>query len=47
MGGLLDGKNKKWNKLPKDTNVGWRGPMILWKDLETLPNCYYFDFDKL
>ena len=47
MGGLLDGKKKRWNKLPKDTNVGWRGPMILWNELDTLPNCYYFDFDKL
>jgi hypothetical protein len=45
--GLLDGRYKKWNELPKDTCVGWRGPMILWNDLDTLPNCYYFDFDKL
>ena len=46
-GGLLDEKKKKWNKLPKNTKVGERGPMILWKDLDKLPNCYYLDFDKL
>jgi len=43
---LLDGKKKKWDKFPKNTKVGFRGPMILWEDLDKLPNIYYLDLVK-
>lgn len=28
---------------PKDTRVGWRGPMMLWEDLKHLPQIYIND----
>ena len=37
---LLDGKKKKWTTFPKETPIGWRGPMILWDKLDKLPNVY-------
>jgi len=42
---LLDGKRKKWNKFPNDTYIGWRGPMILWKNLDKLPDIYHLNLE--
>mgnify|MGYP000858962335 CR=1 FL=1 len=42
---LLDGKKKKWTTFPKDTPIGFRGPMILWDKLDKLPNIYLLDLE--
>ena len=42
---LLDGKKKKWTTFPKDTPIGFRGPMILWDKLDKLPNVYLLDLE--
>ena len=34
-------KNKKWNTFPKNTQVGWRGSAVLWKDLKDFPKIRY------
>jgi hypothetical protein len=40
-GNKLLGKKKHWTEFKKNTHVGFRGPMILWKDLKKLPNLYF------
>jgi hypothetical protein len=34
-------ENKFWHVLPKNTLVGWRGPMMKLKDLKKMPNIYW------
>jgi len=35
-------ENKEWKDYPIYTHIGWRGPMILWKDLKNLPLITHF-----
>jgi hypothetical protein len=30
-----------WSELPKNTRVGWRGPMIPWETLDKMPKLYW------
>jgi len=30
-----------WNNYDKNTNIGWRGPMLLWTDVLKSPMIYY------
>ena len=39
---LLD-EEKKWNEFSKLTHVGWRGPMMLWKNVEKMPDIYWYE----
>lgn len=32
-----------WKDYPKDTRIGWRGPMILLDKMDSLPKVYYYD----
>lgn len=32
---------QSWQQYPLDTYVGWRGPFILWKNLNKLPHVYF------
>jgi len=41
--GFLSGKKTHFTELPDKTPVGFRGPMILWKDLKKLPKIYFSD----
>lgn len=34
-------ENKLWNTLPKNTFIGWRGPMMRLSDLKKMPNIYW------
>ncbi len=34
---------KLWSNYPDNTFIGWRGPMINFKDLANSPNLYYID----
>ncbi len=34
-------KHIHWTEFPEDTRVGWRGPIMLWSELENLPQVYY------
>jgi hypothetical protein len=29
-----------WTNFPETTRVGWRGPIMLWKKLENMPDVY-------
>jgi hypothetical protein len=33
-------KSRHWSELPKKTNVGWKGPMLFWKDIDKLSRVY-------
>jgi hypothetical protein len=35
--------SKHWTDFPDDTRVGWRGPIMLWNKLLTMPNVYLKD----
>lgn len=37
----LLGEDKSWIDFPKNTHIGWRGPMILWENLKKLEKIYY------
>lgn len=37
----LLGKKMHWTEFPKNTKVGYRGPMIFWKDLKDMPQIYW------
>lgn len=37
----LSPKNIHWTRFPDQTRVGWRGPMMRWEKLATMPNVYY------
>ena len=39
-------KHIHWSEFPEDTRVGWRGPMMLWKDLKDAPRVYYVSTTK-
>jgi len=34
-------KRIHWTEFPETTRVGWRGPIMLWEDLDKMPNVYY------
>lgn len=34
--------NKNWNEYPTYYYIGWRGPMILWEDIEKLPKIVHY-----
>lgn len=38
---------KHWTKFSDNTRIGWRGPMMWWKDLKERPPVYYHDILKL
>lgn len=38
---VLFGKKKHWTAFPKNTHVGWRGPMVAWSHLATMPKVYH------
>jgi len=40
--GNLYGYEITSEELPLDTNIGWRGPMILWKNVEKMPDIYWY-----
>jgi hypothetical protein len=33
----------KWNDFPDNTRVGWRGPMMLWSNVENAPDVYRYE----
>jgi len=37
----IEDNNKYWKDYPGYTAIGWRGPMILWKDIKKLPMITY------
>jgi len=37
----LLGEDKSWIDFPKNTHIGWRGPMILWENLKKIEKVYY------
>ena len=37
----LLGKRLHWSALPKTTPIGWRGPMVLWENLENAPMLFH------
>ena len=39
----LMGREVRWDEFPLDTPVGWRGPMILWEDVKTMPDIYWYE----
>jgi hypothetical protein len=39
----LLGRKVHWSEFPKSTRVGFRGPMILWKDAMNLPDIYNYN----
>lgn len=34
------GKKNKWNELPNNIHIGYRGPMILWNNIYKMPGIY-------
>lgn len=34
-------KSKSWKEFDPNTRIGWRGPMILWENIDNLPRIYY------
>jgi hypothetical protein len=34
-------KPKHWSTFPRSTRIGWRGPIMLWKDVNEQPNVYW------
>lgn len=38
-------KRTHWSEFSNSTHVGWRGPMILWKDLKNLPKIHFLNED--
>ena len=36
----LFGSKKPWSAFPKSTHIGWRGPMVKWSHLSTMPPVY-------
>jgi len=34
-------KHMHWTEFPDSTRVGWRGPMMFWKELENMPKVKY------
>lgn len=40
--GKLYGYEITSEELPLNTNIGWRGPMILWKNVEKMPDIYWY-----
>ena len=41
-------EKKHWSEFPLDTKVGYRGPMILWSNLDKMPNVIYpFSEDQI
>lgn len=43
---LGENAGKSWKDFPKKTNLGWRGPMILYSKLHGLPKVYLADTKK-
>jgi hypothetical protein len=37
----------KWNQLPPETRIGWRGPAILWEKLDRCPPIFWSDDDSI
>ena len=36
-------KKKHWSEFNNSTPLGWRGPMLLWKDLKNLPKIHFLN----
>lgn len=39
---LLD-REVGWDEFPLDTPIGWRGPMVLWENVEAMPDIYWYE----
>lgn len=36
-------KPKSWREFPSTTRIGWRGPMLLWSKVHSMPAVYWYE----